>query len=83
MHYFTWKLELVSNIFVSYCLWKLFLILTRPRPIQTYFFDIFGNSKAFHTFNLKLEQLSGKEVLTFALLVNCFPDLFIAVEISY
>ena len=60
-----------------------FLILTRPRPIQTYFFDIFGNSKAFHTFNLKLEQLSGKEVLTFALLVNCFPDLFIAVEISY
>ena len=28
---------------------SLFLLLTRSRPLQTYFFDIFGNSKAFHT----------------------------------
>ena len=28
---------------------SLFLLLTRSRPLQTYFFDFFGNSKAFHT----------------------------------
>ena len=43
------KTRVSLKYFVSYCFWKAFLILTRPIPFQTYFFDIFGNSKAFHT----------------------------------
>ena len=34
-------------------------------------------------FNLKLEQLSDKKVLKFALLGNCFSDLLTEVEIWY
>ena len=60
-----------------------FLLLTCPDPFKLDFFDNFGNSKAFHSFNLKLEQLSCKKVLNFALLGNCFSDLFTEVEIWY
>ena len=72
------KTRVSLKYFVSYCLWKL-----APDLFKLNFFDIFGNSKAFHTFNLKLEQLSGKKVLKFPLLVNCFSDLFTEVEIWY
>ena len=63
VHYFTWKLKLISNI-----LWMIvdennFFLLTSPRLLQTQFFDNFGNSKTFHSFNIKLEQLSRKKVL--------------------
>ena len=48
VRFFTWKLELFSNILRLIVSEKFFLILTLPRPLQT-FFDNFGNSKAFHT----------------------------------
>ena len=39
--------------------------------------------RSLHSFNLKLEQLSHKKVLKFALLGNYFPDRFIAVKIWF
>ena len=60
----------------SYCLWK-----TSPDLFRPNFFDIFGDSKAFHTvFDLKLKQLSGKKVLNFALLGSWFSNFFGVVE---
>ena len=38
---------------------------------------------SFTQFNLKLEQLSCKKVLKFALLGNCFSDLLTEVQIWY
>ena len=53
-------------------------------PFKLNFFDIFGNLKAFHSFDLKnLEQLSGKKVLKWALLGNRYSELFTEVEIWY
>ena len=46
---FTLKLELVSDILQLIVSGNPILIITRPRPLQTYFFDNFGNSKAFET----------------------------------
>ena len=70
--------------FVDGCLWKHFFASTfNPDPFKLNLFDNYGNSKAFHSFNLKLEQLSSKKVLKFALLCNCFSDLFTEVEIWY
>ena len=51
MLYFTWKLELVSNILWIIVSENLFLILTSATHLQTFFFlffDYFGNSKAFY-----------------------------------
>ena len=71
--------------FVNDCLWKHFLcFLLAPDIFKLIFFDNFGNSKAFHTvLIIKLEQLSRKNMLKFALLGNCFSDLFTKVNIWY
>ena len=44
------------------------LTLPQPDPLKLSFFDNFGNSKAFHTFNPELGQLSCKNKLKFDLL---------------
>ena len=45
------------------------LLLIRPRPLPTNFFDNFGNSKAIEKY-LKIEQLNYKKVRKLALLGN-------------
>ena len=63
---------------------SLFLILTCSRPLQTSFCwqccQLLG---LWHYFNLKVEQLSWKKWLKFALLGNFFSDLFKELQISY
>ena len=46
------------------------LLLTRPSSFKLNLLDNFGNPKAFHTFNLNLEQLICKKLLKFVLLGN-------------
>ena len=59
-----------------------FLLLTYPGPFKPNLFDNFGNSKTIHTiFKLKLEQLSCKKALKFALLGKCFFDPLTEVKI--
>ena len=67
MLYFTWKLDIVSNILL----------------IIDFKFDLFENFGISKTFNLKLEQLICKKVLKVVLLDNYFPDLFSNVQIWY
>ena len=45
------------------------LLLIRPRPLQTNFFDNFGTSKAIKKY-LKIEPLNYKQVQKLALLGN-------------
>ena len=59
------------------CLWKDFFSSNLPPDLfKLNLFDNYDNSKAFHIFNLKLEQLSCEKVLKFALFCNSFSDIF-------
>ena len=50
MPYFTWKQELVSNIFSMIVPRNSFFASNSPQvPLNLIFFDNFGNSKAFNT----------------------------------
>ena len=69
--------------FVSYCLWKHFFDSTSPHtPSNLISLTILVTLRPF-TFNQKLEQLSSEKVLKFALLGNCFSELFTEVEIWF
>ena len=74
--------------FVSYCLWKRFfysnLFQTPPNLISLTILTILVTlkPKAYY-FSLKLEKLSGKNVLKFALLGNFISNLFPDVKTWY
>ena len=70
---------------VNDCLWKHFFVSNLPQtPLNLISLNILVTLKGLsHSFNLKLEQSSGKNVLKFALLGKCFFDLFNEVEIWY
>ena len=69
---------------VSYCLWKFFIDSNSPQTTSSLIFLIsLVTLRSFTLFNLKLEQLSGRKALKFALLCNSFSDPFPEVEIWY
>ena len=66
----------IVKYFVSYCLCKSFFDCNSPQTTSNLITLTFlVTLRPFNCFNLKLEQLSGKKVLKFALLGNCFSDL--------
>ena len=75
VRFFTWKVELVSNILSMLVSGNSFLSLTPPRSLQTWYFSNVGKSILVdHSFNLKLEQQSCKTVLKLSLHDNYFFD---------
>ena len=46
---FPYLLRVSLKYFVNDCIWKIFLILTLPRPLKLKLFDKFGKSKAFQS----------------------------------
>ena len=78
------KTRVSLKYFVIYCLWKLFLDSNSPQTLSYLIALAFLVTLSLsHCFNLKVEQLSGKKVLNFPVLGNCFSDLFTEVEIWY
>ena len=70
--------------FVIYCLWKEYSTSNLPQALSDWFLWQFWQLQGLSLiFNLKLEQLSHKKVLNFALVGNCFSDLFTEVKIWY
>ena len=68
--------------FVNYCLWKLFFDSNSPHtPSNLICLTLLVTLTPLHRFNLKLEQLSSKKDLRFALLGNSFSDIFTEIEI--
>ena len=78
------KTTVSLKCFVNDCFWKQHFSSNSPQTTSKLnFVGNFGHSKAYHCFNLKLEQLSCKKVLKFVLLGNSFSDLITEVEIWY
>ena len=80
------KAKVCLIYFFHDCLWKRFFDSNSPQSPSNLIFDNFSNYEAFHSFNLKLEQLSCQKVLHFVLLDNCFGYhryLFTEVQIPY
>ena len=75
------KTRVSLKYFVSYCLWKPFDSNSPETPSNLISLTILVTLRPFTLFNLKLEQLSCKKVLKFALLGNYFSDLFTEVKI--
>ena len=68
---------------MSYCLWIPLFFSNSPQNPSNLISLTFLVAVSSHCLDLKLEQLSGSKVLKFALLGNCFSDLFTEVEIWY
>ena len=78
------KTRVSLKYFVNDCLWKHSFAFNLPQILSNLIsLKILVTVRPFTKFYLKLEQLSCKNVLKFALHVNCFPDLFIEVKIWY
>ena len=75
------KTRVSLKFFVSYCLRKLCFDSNLPQAPSNLIFLTF--LVALRTFALFEPKISGKKVLKFVLLGNCFPDLFTEVEIWY
>ena len=79
VHYFTWKLEFVSNIFI-FCHWKRFLASKSPETPSNFIFLI-----NFATWQGLWQDFdfSFNFSLKFLLLDDHFPDLFTEAQIWY
>ena len=62
---------------------NIFFAFNSPQSIPKLIFYIFDNYEAFHSFNLKLVQLSCEIVRNFVLLDNYFTDLLTEVQIGH
>ena len=78
------KTKVSLRCFVNYCLWKLFFDSNSPHTSSNLICLTFlVTLRPLHRFNLKLEQLSGKKDVRFALLHNSSSDVFTEIEIWY
>ena len=78
------KIGVSLKYFVTDCLWKHFFNSNSPQTLSKLIsLTLLVIVRPFSLFNLKLEQLSFKKRQKFALLDNCFTDLFTEVEIWY
>ena len=78
------KTRVSLRYFLNDYLWKHYFASNSTQiPSNLISLTILATQGTLHSFNLKLEQLSSKNVLKFVLLGNCFSDILTEVEICH